>query len=72
VETQSRIAVAAEERQCGDINPLGITGTPVYDATTNHVFLVAEHGGAVRHELYALDVRIRPGGVEQRNVDLPV
>ena len=35
----------AEERQCGDINPLGITGTPVYDATTNHVFLVAKHGG---------------------------
>ena len=45
----------AEERQCGDIDPLGITGTPVYDATTNHVFVVAEFGGSVRHELYALD-----------------
>ena len=45
----------AEERQCGDIDPLGITGTPVYDATTNHVFVVAELGGSVRHELYALD-----------------
>jgi len=60
----------AEERQCGDINPLGITGTPVYDATTNHVFLVAEHGGAVRHELYALDVA--SGRVAwSKNVDLP-
>ena len=60
----------AEERQCGDINPLGITGTPVYDATTNHVFLVAEHGGAVRHELYALDVA--SGRVAwSKNVNLP-
>ena len=60
----------AEERQCGDINPLGITGTPVYDATTNHVFLVAEHGGSVRHELYALDVA--SGRVAwSKGVDLP-
>ena len=60
----------AEERQCGDIDPLGITGTPVYDATTNHVFLVAEHGGSVRHELYALDVA--SGRVAwSKNVDLP-
>ena len=60
----------AEERQCGDINPLGITGTPVYDATTNHVFLVAEHGGSVRHELYALDAT--SGRVAwSKSVDLP-
>jgi outer membrane protein assembly factor BamB len=60
----------AEERQCGDIDPLGITGTPVYDATTNHVFLVAEHGGSVRHELYALDTA--SGRVAwSKSVDLP-
>ena len=60
----------AEERLCGDINPLGITGTPVYDATTKHVFVVAEHGGAVRHELYALDAT--SGRVAWRkSVDLP-
>jgi outer membrane protein assembly factor BamB len=60
----------AEERQCGDINPLGITGTPVYDAATNHVFLVAEHGGSVRHELYALDAG--SGRVAwSKSVDLP-
>ncbi len=60
----------AEERQCGDINPLGITGTPVYDASTGHVYLVAENGGSVRHVLYALD--LRSGGVAwSKGVDLP-
>ncbi len=60
----------AEERQCGDIDPLGVTGTPVYDAATNHVFVVAEHGGSVRHELYALDAA--SGRVAwSKNVDLP-
>jgi outer membrane protein assembly factor BamB len=46
----------AQERQCGNIDPLGITGTPVYDAAANHVLVVAEHGGSVRHVLYAVDV----------------
>jgi hypothetical protein len=60
----------AEERQCGNINPLGITGTPVYDATTNRVYVVAEHGGTVRHELYALDVA--SGAIAwSKSVDLP-
>ncbi len=60
----------AEERQCGDINPLGITGTPVYDAASGHVFLVAEHGGAVRHVLYALDAS--SGRIAwSKSVDLP-
>ncbi|WP_345633073.1 outer membrane protein assembly factor BamB family protein [Rugosimonospora acidiphila] len=60
----------SEERQCGDIDPLGITGTPVYDASTDKVYLVAEHGGAVRHELYALDPRT--GSVAwSKSVDLP-
>lgn len=30
---------------CGDINPLGITGTPVYDPATGLVFAVAEIAG---------------------------
>jgi outer membrane protein assembly factor BamB len=60
----------AQERQCGDIDPLGITGTPIYDAGTGHVLVVAEHGGAVRHELYALDAAT--GAVAwRRSVDLP-
>ena len=60
----------AEQRQCGDINPLGITGTPVYDARTNHVFVVVELGGSVRHELYALNAT--SGRVAwSKSVDLP-
>jgi len=39
---------------CGDIFPLGITGTPAYDAKTGSVFVVAEtlHG---HHTLWALN-----------------
>ncbi|MDT5042269.1 MAG: hypothetical protein QOE51_3254 [Actinoplanes sp.] len=60
----------AEERQCGNIDPLGITGTPIYDAASGHVFVVAEHGGSVRHELYALDAA--SGAVAwSKPVDLP-
>lgn len=48
---------------CGDINPLGITGTPVYDPATNLVFAVAEIAGPA-HMLVGLDattgkVRVR-------------
>jgi outer membrane protein assembly factor BamB len=60
----------AEERQCGDINPLGITGTPVYDAATNRVYVVAEHGGTVRHELYALNLASGTAAWS-KSVDLP-
>jgi outer membrane protein assembly factor BamB len=60
----------AQQRQCGDIDPLGITGTPVYDAATNHVLVVAELGGSVRHVLYALDAA--SGRVAwSTSVDLP-
>jgi outer membrane protein assembly factor BamB len=39
---------------CGNINPLGITSTPAYDAATRSLFVVAEVTGP-RHILYALD-----------------
>ncbi len=42
------------ELPCGNIDPLGVTGTPVYDAGTKLVYLVAEHGGPPSHELVAL------------------
>jgi outer membrane protein assembly factor BamB len=38
---------------CGNIDPLGITGTPAYDAGTGSVFVVTETTGA-RHTLVAL------------------
>ncbi|HEX7495089.1 MAG TPA: PQQ-binding-like beta-propeller repeat protein, partial [Candidatus Limnocylindrales bacterium] len=39
---------------CGDINPLGITGTPAYDSVTGSIFAVAEVTGP-QHILFALD-----------------
>jgi outer membrane protein assembly factor BamB len=39
---------------CGDIFPLGITGTPAYDAATGSVFVVAETYQA-HHTLWALN-----------------
>jgi outer membrane protein assembly factor BamB len=57
------------ERACGNINPLGITGTPVYSAQTGDVYVVAEHGGAVGHDLIAFG--LHTGKVRwQRDVDL--
>src|ERR1700686_3660192 len=40
---------------CGNINPLGITGTPVYDPATGLVFAVAEVSGPA-HILVGVDV----------------
>ena len=40
---------------CGDIDPLGITGTPVYDPATGLVFAVAEVSGPA-HVLVGVDV----------------
>ncbi len=50
---------------CGDIDPLGITGTPVYDPATGLVFAVAEVSGPV-HVLVGLDVN--SGQVKVRRV----
>ena len=54
---------------CGDIDPLGITGTPVYDPATRLVYAVAETTG-FRHVLAGITV---PGGklVFSRNVPTP-
>jgi outer membrane protein assembly factor BamB len=40
---------------CGDINPLGITGTPAYDPATRLVYAVAEETG-FRHVLYGFSL----------------
>jgi outer membrane protein assembly factor BamB len=59
----------ASERQCGNIDPLGITGTPAYDAASGLVYVSPEYGGPPRHELVALD--LRTGAVRwRRGVDL--
>ena len=41
---------------CGNIFPLGITGTPVIDPTTHVAYAVAETGGG-EHRLAAVDVK---------------
>jgi outer membrane protein assembly factor BamB len=44
---------------CGNIDPLGITGTPAMDPVSGHLFALAERlvGGKVSHTLVALDPR---------------
>lgn len=54
---------------CGDIDPLGITGTPVYDPRTNLVYAVAEIQGPA-HILVGLDLQTGQVKVE-RLVDPP-
>lgn len=55
---------------CGNIDPLGITGRPVYDPASGRVFVVAEtrQGGEVRHRLFGLAAR---DGAVQVNRLLP-
>jgi outer membrane protein assembly factor BamB len=55
--------VTRNDLPCGNISPLGITGTPVYDPATKLIFAVAETSGP-KHELVALD--IDSGQVRQR------
>lgn len=46
----------ASQRPCGNISPLGITGTPAYSPATGSVYLVTETGtGGVTHTLFSLD-----------------
>jgi outer membrane protein assembly factor BamB len=46
--------IARSDLPCGNIDPLGITGTPAYDAATGSVFVVTETTGG-SHELVAVD-----------------
>ncbi|GAC1617089.1 MAG: hypothetical protein NVS4B11_05850 [Ktedonobacteraceae bacterium] len=66
--------VAQSDLPCGNIFPLGITGTPVYDPATGLVFAVAEVTGPA-HILVGVDaatgqVKVRriadPAGIEVR------
>ncbi len=59
-----------DERECGNIDPLGITGTPVFDASSGLVYVSPELGGPPRHRLVALDPKT---GTTRwtRSIDLP-
>ena len=55
--------------QCGNIDPIGITGTPIYDAANGLVYAVAEVTG-FHHMLVALDAAT--GAVKlSRDLDSP-
>jgi polyvinyl alcohol dehydrogenase (cytochrome) len=62
---------------CGNIDPLGMTGTPVYDPASNEVFVAAEvnvNGTAVAHRLYGVDAssgQMLLNGVNGVSVDPP-
>jgi outer membrane protein assembly factor BamB len=61
--------VPLSELPCGNIDPLGITGTPVYDPGSRRVFVVAETTG-FRHVLFGLGMA--DGRVEvQRDLPAP-
>lgn len=55
-----RVGLGAPQPQaglpCGNIDPLGVTGTPAYDRGTGSVFVVAETRGG-HHTLWALRAR---------------
>jgi len=54
---------------CGNIDPLGITGTPVYDPATGLIFAVAEVSGP-QHVLVGVD--LNTGKIKvQRTIDPP-
>ena len=58
--------VARSLLQCGNINPLGITGTPVIDPSTQVIYFDAavERANGPRHEVFGLSLKdgtILPG-----------
>jgi outer membrane protein assembly factor BamB len=61
------IPVPLSALPCGNIDPLGITGTPVYDPSTRRVFAVAETTG-FHHVLVGLAVS---DGTVQVSRDIP-
>ncbi len=61
----------AAQRPCGNIDPLGITGTPVYSKATGDIYVAPEFSGSPpTHELYAL--KLGTGAVAfHTSLDLP-
>ena len=58
---------------CGNIDPLGITGTPVIDTARAEVFVAATLSGpgVVAHQLFGLDVRTGRVVMAGANLDPP-
>jgi outer membrane protein assembly factor BamB len=61
--------VPLSAQPCGDIDPLGITGTPVYDPATGLVYAVAETSGAKK---VLAGIRVSDGKIElTRDIPAP-
>src|SRR5579884_668404 len=58
IEWQTHIAapVSHSKLPCGNIDPLGITGTPVYDPATGLLFAIAEIAGPA-HDFVGIDAK---------------
>jgi outer membrane protein assembly factor BamB len=62
--------VAGKSLPCGNIDPSGITGTPVIDAAAGTIYAVAFLADGPHHELFALD--LTSGAVRwHRGIDPP-
>lgn len=65
--------VVASQLPCGNIDPLGITGTPVYDAHSHAVWVVAEISDSrrrIHHQLVAISP-VNGRIIVRRNADPP-
>jgi hypothetical protein len=64
-------SVPLSQLPCGNVNPLGITGTPVYDLGTHRVYAVTttKVSGSLRHALIGVDVKTGRV-VTRRSVDV--
>ncbi len=61
----------ASQRPCGNIDPLGITGTPTYYSPTGLVYVAAEFSAAApTHRLYGLSAKTG-AMVISKSLDLP-
>ncbi|HJQ42552.1 MAG TPA: PQQ-binding-like beta-propeller repeat protein [Jatrophihabitantaceae bacterium] len=61
--------VARSALPCGNIDPLGITGTPTYNAATNRIFVITESPDATsvaRHEVFGLNATTGATEVNRR------
>jgi hypothetical protein len=47
--------VPLSDLPCGNIDPLGMTGTPIYSAQTGLVYAAAELNNPIRHRLFAIN-----------------
>jgi len=65
VQAASGQPVPLSDQPCGDISPLGITSTPVYDPATRLVYVVAETSGGRK---VMAGIRVSNGTVAMRRV----